>query len=106
MNIQKMLKQAQQMQTKLAEMQDKLADEEGEGSSGGGMVTVLLNGKSEMKKIHIDKSLLNPEEKEMLEDLIVAAFNDAKNKIEATVSAKMSQVTGGMQLPPGIKLPF
>ncbi len=106
MNIQKMLKQAQEMQAKLSEMQEKLADEEAEGSSGGGMVTVLLNGKTEMKKIHIDKSLLNPEEKEMLEDLIVAAFNDAKGKIEGTIGDKMSKLTGGMQLPPGIKLPF
>lgn len=106
MNIQKMLKQAQQMQAKLAEVQDKLGDEESEGTAGGGMVTILLNGKSEMKKIHIDKSLMNPDEKEMLEDLIMAAFNDAKNKVEANVSSKMSAVTGGMQLPPGIKLPF
>jgi DNA-binding YbaB/EbfC family protein len=106
MNIQKMLKQAQQMQAKLAEVQDKLGEEESEGSAGGGMVTIVLTGKTDMKKIHIDKSLMNPDEKEMLEDLIMAAFNDAKNKVEANVSAKMSAVTGGMQLPPGIKLPF
>lgn len=105
MNIQKMLKQAQQMQSKLAEVQERLGDEEEEGSSGGGMVTILLNGKSELKRIHIDRSLINPEEKEMLEDLIIAAFNDAKNRIEKKISEKMSSVTSGMQLPPGIKLP-
>jgi nucleoid-associated protein EbfC len=106
MNIQKMMKQAQQMQSRLAEMQEKLGEEEEEGSSGGGMVTILLNGKSELKRIHIDKSLLNPDEKEMLEDLIVAAFNEAKNRMEKKISEKMSSVTSGMQLPPGIKLPF
>lgn len=106
MNIQKMLKQAQEMQSKLADMQDKLAEEESDGSSGGGMVTITLNGRSEMKKIHIDKSLMNPDEKEILEDLIIAAFNDAKAKVEGNISDKMSKLTGGMQLPPGIKLPF
>lgn len=106
MNIQKMLKQAQDMQNRLNEIQEKLAEEESEGSSGGGMVTIVLNGKSEMKKIHIDKSLINVDEKEMLEDLIIAAFNDAKNKVEANVADKMSAVTGGMKLPPGFKMPF
>jgi DNA-binding YbaB/EbfC family protein len=106
MNMQKMLKQAQEMQSRLNEIQEKLSEEESEGSSGGGMVTLVLNGKSEMKKIHIDKSLLNPEEKEMLEDLIIAAFNDAKNKVEATIADKMSAVTGGLKLPPGFKMPF
>lgn len=106
MNIQKMLKQAQDMQNRLNEIQEKLADEESEGSSGGGMVTLVLNGKSEMKKIHIDKSLINPDEKDLLEDLILAAFNDAKNKVEANIASKMSAVTGGMKLPPGFKMPF
>jgi DNA-binding YbaB/EbfC family protein len=106
MNIQKMLKQAQQMQAKLAEVQDKLADEEAEGSAGGGMVKIILNGKTEMKKITIDASLLNKDEKEMLEDLILAAFNDAKKKIDDNTSTQMRSITGGMQLPPGIKLPF
>lgn len=106
MNLQKMMKQAQQMQTKLVEMQEKLAEEESEGSSGGGMVKVVLNGRSEMKKINIDDSLMDKSEKEMLEDLIIAAFNDAKKKVEDNAAARMSEITGGMQLPPGMKMPF
>lgn len=106
MNLQKMMKQAQQMQAQMNEMQEKLADDEAEGSSGGGMVTITLNGKSVMKKIHIDKSLIDPEEKEMLEDLIVAAFNDAKDKVEKNMQDKMSELTANMGLPPGMKLPF
>jgi DNA-binding YbaB/EbfC family protein len=106
MNIQKMLRQAQEMQSKITVAQEKLADEESEGTSGGGMVTIILNGKSEMKKIHLDASLLNKDEKDMLEDLILAAFNDAKNKVEKNIADKMSQVTSGMNLPAGFKLPF
>ncbi len=106
MNLQKMMKQAQQMQAKMAEMQEKLAQEELEGSAGGGMVKIVLNGKSEMRKISIDESLLDKEEKEILEDLIVAAFNDAKQKVEDNASAHMAEVTGGLQLPEGMKMPF
>jgi DNA-binding YbaB/EbfC family protein len=106
MNIQKMMKQAQEMQQKIADMQAKLEEEESEGSSGGGMVVVRLSGKGLMKKITIDAKLMDPSEKEMLEDLIVAAHNDAKNKVEASASEKMSKIAGGLNLPPGMKLPF
>ena len=106
MNLQKMMKQAQQMQAKMQAMQDELQDEEAEGSSGGGMVKITLNGKTDMKAISIDASLMDADEKDMLEDLIIAAFNDAKKKVEDTVNAKMSAITGGMQLPPGMKMPF
>jgi nucleoid-associated protein EbfC len=106
MNLQKMLKQAQQMQEKINEMQEKLADEESEGSAGGGMVTIVMNGKSEMKRLKIDDSLLNKDEKEVLEDLIIAAYHDAKAKVEDNVSQKMANIAGGMGLPPGMKLPF
>jgi DNA-binding YbaB/EbfC family protein len=76
------------------------------GSAGAGMVTVTLNGKGEMRKIKLDKSLVDPAEVEMLEDLIVAATNDAKAKIEAHVQGEMSKIAGGLPLPPGFKLPF
>jgi DNA-binding YbaB/EbfC family protein len=106
MNIQKMMKQAQDMQNKIATMQAKLEEEESEGSSGGGMVTVLMNGKGLVKKLNIDKSLIDPNDKEMLEDLVVAAFNDAKNKVEANMSDQMAKITSGLGLPAGMKLPF
>lgn len=106
MNIQKMMKQAQEMQQKIATMQAKLEEEESEGSSGGGMVVVKLNGKGILKKITIDAKLMDPSDKEMLEDLIVAAHNDAKNKVDANANDQMSKVAGGLNLPPGMKLPF
>lgn len=106
MNLQKMMKQAQEMQQKITTMQAKLEEEESEGSSGGGMVVVRLNGKGVMKKITLDAKLIDPGEKEMLEDLIVAAHNDAKTKTEAHVSEQMEKIAGGFNLPPGMKLPF
>jgi len=106
MNIQKMMKQAQEMQQKIVDLQAKLETEETEGSSGGGMITVRLNGKGAMKKISIDKSLIDPNEKEMLEDLIIAAYNDAKTKVETNSSEQMTKIAGGLGLPPGMKLPF
>lgn len=105
-NIGNMLKQAQQLQGKMAEMQAKLAEAEVDGQSGGGLVTVTLNGKGEMRRIKIDKSLADPEEMEILEDLVVAATNDAKAKVEAELQSEMSKLTGGMSLPPGFKMPF
>lgn len=105
MNIQGIMKQAQAMQKKMEEMQEKLAQEECEGSSGGGMVKVTLNGKFDMKKIVIDKSLVNPEETDILEDLITAAYNDAKNKVDDNMQKGVSDVTGGLNLG-GLKLPF
>jgi len=106
MNIQKMMKQAQEMQSKMVAMQERLEASETEGSSGGGAVKVVLTGKKQLKKIMIDDSLLVPAEKEMLEDLIVAAMNDAGGKIDEISSSQMSAMTSGMNLPPGMKLPF
>ena len=104
-NIQGLMKQAQMMQKKMEEEQAKLALEEAEGTSGGGMVKLVLNGKFEMKKISIDKNLIDPEDAEVMEDLIVAAFNDAKAKIDKKMQDSMSAMTGGMNLG-GMKLPF
>ena len=101
-----MLKEAQKLQARMAEMQEQLAETEMTGTAGGGMVTVTLNGKGEMRKIKIDPSLADPDEMEILEDLIVAATNDAKAKIEAHLQGEMGKLTGGLPLPPGFKLPF
>lgn len=105
-NLGQLMKQAQQMQAKMAEMQDKLAEMEVEGSAGGGMVTVKLNGKTELRKVKIDPSLADPQEIEVLEDLLVAAFNDAKGKVEEKMQEEMGKLTGGLNLPPGMKFPF
>ncbi len=105
-NLSQMMKQAQEMQAKMQEMQARLDEAEITGSSGGGLVTVTLTGKGTLKKLHIDPSLVDPEDVAILEDLITAAFNDAKAKVEAFVAEKMSEITGGLQLPPGMKLPF
>ncbi len=105
-NLGNMMKQAQQMQERMAEMQAQLDRAEMTGASGGGMIQVTLNGKGDLKKLHIDKSLVDPAEVEVLEDLIQAAFTDAKHKVEEYVSSEMSKVTGGLQLPAGLKLPF
>ena len=105
-NLSSMLKEAQKLQGRMAEMQARLAETELSGSSGGGMVTVTLNGKGEMRKIKLDRQLVDPEEIEMLEDLIVAATNDAKVKIEAHLQEEMQKISGGLPLPPGMKLPF
>ncbi|MER2520325.1 MAG: YbaB/EbfC family nucleoid-associated protein [Bdellovibrionales bacterium] len=106
MNIGHMMKQVQDMQTRMAEMQNRLADVDITGQSGGGMVVVTMNGKAEMRKIKIDAKLLVPEDIEMLEDLIVAASNDAKQKAEQHIATETEKVMGGLQLPPGVKLPF
>lgn len=98
-NLGQMMKQAQ-------EMQDKLSEMEVTGSSGAGMIEITLTGKSDVRTVKIDPSLIDPNDPEVLEDLIVAAFNDAKSKVEVKVSEKMSEMTGGLQLPPGFKLPF
>ncbi len=104
--MQQMLQQAQAMQRKMLEAQAQLEQTEVEGASGGGMVKIRLNGKNEMLGISIDSTLVSVDEKEMLEDLIVAAYNDARTKIEEETAKKMGAVTGGMQLPAGMKLPF
>jgi nucleoid-associated protein EbfC len=105
-NLGQMMKQAQAMQAKMADMQEKLAGMEVTGQSGAGMVKATLNGKSELRSLKIDPSLVDPNEVEVLEDLVVAAVNDAKVKVEASVAEEMKQVTGGLELPPGMKLPF
>ncbi len=105
-NIGNLMKQAQQMQTRMAEMQAKLAEVEMSGQSGGGMVTALMNGKGELKKITLDKATVDPDDVEILEDLIIAAVADAKNKVEAFIAAETQKMMGGLQMPPGMKLPF
>ncbi len=100
------MKQVQDMQTRMSEMQEKLAEIEMVGSSGAGMVQATLNGRSELKRVKIDPSLLKPEDAEVLEDLIVAAVNDARGKVERHTQDEMSKLTGGLPLPPGFKLPF
>ncbi|KAF0221076.1 MAG: hypothetical protein FD176_3233 [Rhodospirillaceae bacterium] len=105
-NLGNLMKQAQQMQAKMGEMQAKMAEMEVSGAAGGGMLQVTLNGKFELKKIKIDKALVDPEDVEVLEDLIVAAFNDAKVKAEAAMQDEMAKLTGGLNLPAGMKLPF
>ncbi|MDH4986355.1 YbaB/EbfC family nucleoid-associated protein [Aminobacter anthyllidis] len=97
---------AKEMQAKLQAMQEEVALIEATGQSGGGLVIVTLSGKSEMKSVKIDPSLLKEGEGEILEDLIVAAHNDAKTKVEATMQEKTKALTAGLPLPPGMKLPF
>ena len=105
-NIGNMMKQAQQMQKKMAEVQEKLNSIEVEGTSGGGVVKVTATAKGDIKRINLDESLLKPEDKEITEDLIVAAINDSKQKAEAAAQEEMKSVTGGLPLPPGMKLPI
>lgn len=105
-NFGQMMKQAQQLQEKMLDMQNKLAEMEVTGESGGGLVQITLNGKSEVRKVKIDPSLVTTDEIEVLEDLLLAAFNDARAKVEAESQTKLAELTGGLQLPPGLKLPF
>src|SRR5215510_10220693 len=105
-NLGQMMKQAQQMQAKMAELQAALDQLEVTGQSGGGMVTIVTSAKGEPKKVKIDPKLIDPNEVEVLEDLIVAALRDARQKGDAKVQEEMSKLTGGLQLPPGFKLPF
>ncbi len=105
-NLAGLMKQASQMQAKMAEMQATLEALEIEGSSGAGMVQVTLSGKGDLKRVVLDPKLLDPAEAEMAQDLIVAAHADAKRKLEAQTAEEMEKVTGGMQLPGGLKLPF
>ena len=98
------MKQAQQMQERMAKAQDELAAIEVEGQSGAGMVKVTMTCKHDVRRVNIDASVMD--DKEMLEDLVAAAMNDAVRKAEATAQEKMSGFTAGMQLPPGMKLPF
>ena len=105
-NISQIMKQAKAMQEKMNELQKKVEQELVEGSSGGGMVKVLLNGKHVATKVTIDPSLLIKGEEDVLEDLIVAAINDATKKISEKMSNELGSLSGGLDLPPGMKLPF
>lgn len=104
-NLGNMMKQAQMMQENMRKMQENLASIEVEGQSGAGMVKVTMTCRHDVKRVDIDNSLIG-DDKEMLEDLVTAAFNDAVRKVEATTQEKMSALTSGMGLPPGFKLPF
>jgi DNA-binding YbaB/EbfC family protein len=103
-NFAQMMKQAQELQGRMAEMQAEMEGTSCEGRAGGGMVVVTLSGKGDMVGVKIDPSLLKPEEAEILEDLLVAAHNDAKAKVEEAMKEKMKSLTGGLPLPPGLKL--
>jgi hypothetical protein len=105
-NLAQMFKQAQEMQSKMKDMQEALADVEVTGSSGGGMCEVTLNGHGEAQRVHMDPALVTPDDVAVMEDLIVAAINDAKAKVQERMREKMSELTGGLTLPPGFQLPF
>jgi DNA-binding YbaB/EbfC family protein len=105
-NIAGLMKQAAQMQKKMEEMQAALESTTHEGVAGAGMVVLTINGKGEMKSVLIDPKLADPAEMEMLQDLLLAAHADARRKMEVAAKAEMQKVTGGLDLPPGLKLPF
>lgn len=105
-NLAQMMKQAQEIQQKMADMQQEMQELEVTGKSGGGMCQVTLNGKGEAKNVLLDPALVKPEDAEVLEDLIVAAMNDAKAKADEMMREKMQEITGGLPLPPGMQLPF
>ena len=106
MDIGEIMKQAGAMQAKMKEMQEKLAELEVTGEAGGGMVKVVLNGKGYAKAVAIERGLVKEDDAEILEDLIAAAINDAKSKLETQTQEQMKSLTAGMPLPPGMKLPF
>ncbi|AZL84424.1 MULTISPECIES: YbaB/EbfC family nucleoid-associated protein [Aliivibrio] len=101
-----LMKQAQQMQDRMQKMQEEIGNMEITGESGAGLVKVTITGSHSVRRVEIDPSLMEEDEKEMLEDLIAAAFNDASRRIEETQKERMAGVTGGMQMPPGFKMPF
>jgi DNA-binding YbaB/EbfC family protein len=103
-NIAQLMQQAQKMQENLQRAQEEIATLEATGTAGAGMVSITLSGRKECRKVRIDPSVLS--DQEMLEDLIAAAFNDASNKIDAEAASRMGAATAGMQLPPGMKMPF
>ena len=104
-NINQLMRQAQAMQANMQKVQDEIANLEIVGEAGGGMVKVTMSGKHEVRAVAIEPAVIG-EDREMLEDLVAAAINDAVHKVEARVQEKMSSVTAGLQLPPGMKLPF
>lgn len=103
-DFQNMMRQAQELQSRMAEVQAEIERIQIDGSSGAGLITVTLNGKGVMTGLKIDPSLIKPDDREILEDLIVAAHTDAKNKVEAALQEKVQELTGGMPLPPGLNL--
>ena len=105
-NIGNMMKQAQQMQENMQRAQAEIAALEVTGESGGGMAKVTMTGRHEVRRVSLDPSIVSSDDKDMLEDLIAAAVNDAVQKLERVTQEKMSSVMGGMQLPPGMKMPF
>ncbi len=105
-DIMGMMKKAQELQGKMQEFQENLGSLIIEGRSGGGLVTVSLSGKGDLKGIKIDPTLFRDDEVEVLEDLLIAAHKDAKDKIESEVQSKMAEMTAGLPIPPGMKLPF
>ena len=105
-DIMGLMKQAKQMQDKMQSMQDELGDIKAEGSAAGGMVKIVLSGKGEMQSVRIDPSMFKEDDIEILEDLIVAAHNQAKGKIEQITAEKTAELTAGLPIPPGMKLPF
>jgi hypothetical protein len=102
----KIMKQAQEMQAKMAEAQARLDAIEVTGESGAGLVTATASAKGQLRRLSIDPSLFKPEEREVVEDLIVAAIQDAQARAQAAAAEEMGRVTEGLQLPPGMKLPF
>ncbi len=105
-NFSKMMKEAQKLQSNMASIQEKVGQQEVEGSSGAGLVKILFNGKGDVLSISLDPSLLNPDEGDVLEDLLVAAFSDGKHKAEAMMADEMEKVMGGMKGLGGLSLPF
>jgi nucleoid-associated protein EbfC len=105
-NIGNMMKQAQQLQANMQRAQAEIATLEVTGEAGGGMAKVVMTGKHEVRRVMLDPSLVSGDDKDMLEDLVAAAINDAVQKVERASQAKMSALMGGMNLPPGMKLPF
>ena len=103
-DLMKMMKQAQDLQARMQKVQEELTALEIEGQAGAGAVRVTLNGKGEMRALRIDPSLMKPGETEIVEDLVLAAFQDAKAKVEAQMQEKMQDIAGGLPLPPGLKL--
>lgn len=101
-----MMKKAAQMQARMQELQAELDQTEVEGTAGGGLVSVKLTAKGDLKGVRLDDSLMKPGDKEILEDLLVAAHADARRKAEAVMQDKMKELAGGLELPPGLKLPF
>ncbi len=105
-DLTELMKQAGAMQARLQEAQEKIAALEIEGQAGGGMVKIILNGKGYCKGVSIERALINAEEGEVLEDLVAAAINDAKSKLEIEAAQQMRTLTAGIPMPPGMKLPF